>query len=96
MYAGEVVEQGSVRDLFHNAKHPYTQMLLECDPARIAEVQAELPSIPSTVPDLIALPPGCIFSPRCPKSFEDCRTQPPETYPVREEHVVRCFLTRDG
>ena len=96
MYAGEVVEQGEVRDLFHNAKHPYTQMLLECDPARITEVRPELPTIPGTVPDLIELPSGCIFSPRCPKSFETCQHETPGTYPVHDEHSVRCFLMRDG
>jgi oligopeptide/dipeptide ABC transporter ATP-binding protein len=96
MYAGEVVEQGQVRDLFHNAQHPYTQMLLECDPARITEVGAELPTIPGTVPDLIELPTGCIFSPRCPKSFDECRRQSPDTYAVHDQHSARCFLTRDG
>ena len=96
MYAGEVVEQGAVRDLFHNAKHPYTQMLLECDPARITEVSAELPTIPGTVPDLIELPSGCIFSPRCPKSVDICQRETPGTYPVGDEHSARCFLMRDG
>lgn len=93
MYAGEVVERGAVRDLFHNAKHPYTQMLLECDPARITEMREELPTIPGTVPDLIELPPGCIFSPRCPHSVAACGQESPGTYPVTETHVVRCIRT---
>ena len=96
MYAGEVVEQGEVRDLFHNARHPYTRMLLECDPARIRDVRPELPTIPGSVPDLIDLPAGCIFSPRCPHSFDDCERRAPETYEVRPQHSARCFLLRDG
>ena len=96
MYAGEVVEQGEVRDLFHNARHPYTRMLLECDPARIRDVRPELPTIPGTVPDLIDLPAGCIFSPRCPHSFEECSRHAPQTYEVHPQHSARCFLLRDG
>ena len=96
MYAGEVVEQGEVRDLFHNARHPYTRMLLECDPARIRDVRPELPTIPGTVPDLIDLPAGCIFSPRCPHSFEECTRHAPQTYEVHAQHSARCFLLRDG
>lgn len=96
MYAGEVVEQGEVRDLFHNARHPYTRMLLECDPARILDVRPELPTIPGTVPDLIDLPSGCIFSPCCPHSFDDCERQAPETCKVHTQHSARCFLLRNG
>ncbi len=94
MYAGEVIEQGSVHDLFHNPQHPYTQMLLECDPARIPELQAELPTIGGSVPDLIELPSGCIFAPRCPKAFAPCGQEPPGTYPVNGDHSARCFLVR--
>jgi len=96
MYAGEVVEQGDVRDLFHNAQHPYTQMLLECDPARIEERMRNLPTISGSVPDMIDLPPGCIFAPRCPKAYEPCLKEPPATYPVRVDHSARCFLVRDA
>jgi len=96
MYAGEVVEQGEVRDLFHNARHPYTRMLLECDPARIRDVRPELPTIPGSVPDLIDLPGGCIFSPRCPHSFDECARHAPEPYEVHPQHSARCFLLRDG
>ena len=96
MYAGEVVEQGEVRDLFHNAQHPYTQMLLECDPARIEERMRNLPTISGSVPDMIDLPPGCIFAPRCPKAYDPCLKEPPATYDVRPDHAARCFLVRDG
>lgn len=94
MYAGEVVEQGSVHDLFHNAHHPYTRMLLECDPARIEETGRELPTIPGRVPDLIHLPAGCIFAPRCPNAFEPCASDAPATYAVEDKHSARCFRAR--
>ncbi len=96
MYAGEVVEQGEVRDLFHNAQHPYTQMLLECDPARIEKRMRNLPTISGSVPDMIDLPPGCIFAPRCPKAYDPCLKEPPGTFDVRPDHGARCFLVRDA
>ncbi|MBN35336.1 MAG: peptide ABC transporter ATP-binding protein [Rhodospirillaceae bacterium] len=96
MYAGEVVEQGKVHDLFHRAQHPYTQMLLECDPARIAETSRDLPTISGSVPDLVDLPPGCIFSPRCPKRYEPCNKAPPDTFNVNDIHSARCFQVRDA
>jgi oligopeptide/dipeptide ABC transporter ATP-binding protein len=96
MYAGEVVEQGDVRNLFHNAQHPYTQMLLECDPARIEKRMRNLPTISGSVPDMIDLPPGCIFAPRCPKAYDPCLKEPPATYDVRSDHSARCFLVRDA
>ena len=96
MYAGEVVERGEVRDLFHRARHPYTRMLLECDPARIEETSRDLPTIPGGVPDLIDLPAGCIFAPRCPGRYEPCDAAPPETYDVNARHSARCFRVRDA
>ena len=54
MYAGEVIEAGEVREIFHNAQHPYTRALLECDPARIDDVSRKLPVIPGDIPDLVA------------------------------------------
>ncbi|MBT5435391.1 MAG: ABC transporter ATP-binding protein [Alphaproteobacteria bacterium] len=96
MYAGEVIEQGEVHDLFHRAQHPYTQMLLECDPARIAETRRDLPTITGSVPDLVDLPKGCIFSPRCPKRYAPCDETPPGTYDVNDVHSARCFKVRDA
>ena len=73
MYAGEVVEEGTVFDLFHRPGHPYTRALLECDPASAEGAGRELATIPGEVPDLIRPPPGCVFAPRCPHAFERCR-----------------------
>ena len=77
MYAGEVVESGTTRDVFRNPDHPYTRKLLECDPARIAEATRNLPVIGGTLPDLVDLPGGCVFRPRCDRSIDICRLERP-------------------
>ena len=96
MYAGEVVEQGPVRALFHDARHPYTRALLECDPARIAQSTRELPTIPGEVPNLIHLPAGCVFRPRCAKAFDPCGGNAPNPRPVADGHAARCYLLGHG
>ncbi|MGH6933106.1 MAG: ABC transporter ATP-binding protein [Dongiaceae bacterium] len=92
LYAGEVVEQGTVQDIFHRPRHPYTEALLICDPARIDEVRRELPTIPGDVPNLLEVPPGCVFAPRCPKVFERCRGEQPATHRVAVNQSARCHL----
>ena len=77
MYAGEVVESGPMRDVFSTPQHPYTRKLLECDPARIAEVSRHLPVISGQLPDLVDLPAGCVFCERCNQAIEKCRTERP-------------------
>jgi oligopeptide/dipeptide ABC transporter ATP-binding protein len=94
LYAGEVVEQGSVRDIFHRARHPYTRSLLECDPARIGEVRRELPTIPGDVPNLLKNPAGCVFTPRCPKAFDRCPQARPADYELAPGHMARCHLLK--
>ena len=69
MYAGEIVESGNVRDIFHRPKHPYTQALFACDPGRILEKSKELPTIEGEIPNLINLPKGCIFKDRCSQRY---------------------------
>jgi oligopeptide/dipeptide ABC transporter ATP-binding protein len=92
MYAGEVVEHGSVRDIFHGPAHPYTQRLLECDPARIDEPTSRLPTIPGDVPNLTVIPPGCIFTDRCPRAFAPCPGNRPVTTLVANGHTAACHL----
>jgi peptide/nickel transport system ATP-binding protein len=92
MYAGEIVERGSVRDIFHRPAHPYTKRLLDCDPARIAEPTGRLPTIPGDVPNLVAIPPGCIFTDRCPSAFTPCPVMKPAQRRVAEGHVAACHL----
>ena len=96
LYAGEVVETGSVAEIFRNAKHPYTRALLECDPARITEERRELPTIPGDVPNLISVPKGCVFAARCPHVFARCREERPEEYSGGNGHLARCFLAGEG
>jgi oligopeptide/dipeptide ABC transporter ATP-binding protein len=96
MYAGEVVEEGDVRDIFHRAAHPYTQALLECDPARIKEKTRHLPTIPGDIPNLLALPAGCIFNNRCVRVFNKCRTTHPQFFEVEPGHFARCHLVTEG
>ena len=96
MYAGEVVEQGSVRDVFNHASHPYARKLLECDPARIAEKSRNLPTIPGDIPDLVDLPGGCIFKNRCRRAFETCQTVRPGYLEVAPGHHAGCHLLAAG
>ncbi len=95
MYAGEVVEHADIRRLFHAPSHPYTQLLLTCDPARIESEERTLPTIGGTVPDLARLPGGCIFADRCPSALDRCRAEAPPTYTIADSHHVRCFLHAD-
>jgi len=92
MYAGEVAERGSVRDIFHHARHPYSQKLLQCDPARIREPARRLPTIPGDLPDLVDLPQGCVFRPRCHLSFERCAIERPPAYEVKKGQAAACHL----
>jgi peptide/nickel transport system ATP-binding protein len=96
LYAGEVVEQGPIGEIFHRPRHPYTQALLECDPARIEEIQRELPTISGDVPNLLRIPTGCVFTPRCPKVFDRCRTEHPADWAVGDNHIARCHLLAEG
>lgn len=92
MYAGEVVEEGPVRRVFRQAGHPYTQALLECDPARIREKTRTLPTIPGEIPDLVNVPSGCIFKNRCRYAFEPCRDIRPPRSEIAAGHFGRCHL----
>ena len=91
MYAGEVVERGSVRDIFNDPRHPYTARLLDCDPARQVERTRLLPTIPGEIPDLRARPAGCIFANRCHRAHAACQAPPPEVT-LDGGHIVRCVV----
>lgn len=94
MYAGEIIEYGSVRDVLLNAKHPYTIKLLECDPAKIKDKCYEFPTIPGEVPDLINPVEECIFVSRCSRKTEICRIKIPDSYEVKSGHIARCHLLK--
>lgn len=90
MYAGEVVEEGSVEDVYHRPRHPYTRALIACDPANIGEPAALLPTIPGRLPDLVQPPPGCSFADRCPKVQAHCHSMPPPYVQLGAGHAARC------
>ncbi len=92
MYAGEVVESGPTRDVFLKARHPYTRKLLECDPARIEKPTRVLPVIPGELPDMVDLPNGCVFRPRCDKSVDICTLERPTL--EGDDHCSACHETR--
>lgn len=89
MYAGQVVEQALVDDLFHAARHPYTRALLACDPASFPNPTPVLPTIPGRLPDLRDPPKGCSFAPRCALRSARCTVAPPWAQ-VSPSHGVLC------
>ncbi len=92
-YAGSMVELGNVNDIFYDPKHPYTQGLIRSVPTVSREKQ--LYSIPGSPPDLINLPSGCKFAPRCKFATDKCRGEEPQLDYVKEGHYVACYRWRD-
>ena len=92
MYAGEVVERGSVEQIFYEPRHPYTRALLECDPTRERRATRRLPVIPGEVPDLHRRPRGCCFAPRCAHAEDMCRERAPAMAALAEGQAARCHL----
>jgi oligopeptide/dipeptide ABC transporter ATP-binding protein len=90
MYAGRIVEQGTVREIFHQPKHPYTRGLLASIPGGLAG--SRLKAIDGTVPNLASLPPGCSFAPRCGDRMDVCATAFPPPTAVTSEQAVKCYL----
>ncbi|TLS38704.1 ABC transporter ATP-binding protein [Pseudalkalibacillus caeni] len=90
MYAGEVVEEAPVNELFANPKHPYTKGLLSSIP-NVDQVVEELGTIEGSVPNPLNLPKGCKFNPRCPLATERCRKESPVLEEVGPAHQKRCF-----
>lgn len=99
MYAGEIVEQSPVASLFDEPLHPYTKGLIGSIPI-LGEVRERLDVIPGSVPNLVNLPTGCRFAPRCMARVEHnlsiCADKRPELVEVYEGHKVRCWLYQDS
>ena len=92
MYAGRVVEEADVYELFDHPKHPYTQDLLGATP-ELGRADKELVTIPGSVPNLIHLPQGCKFAPRCREVMDICTQKEPTLLEGDTEgHTVRCWL----
>jgi len=90
MYAGRIVEQAPTTELFTNPKHPYTQGLLASIP-RLGKKQDRLHVITGSVPNPLALPPGCAFRPRCPVKAPHSESEIPALKAVGAEHLVACW-----
>jgi oligopeptide/dipeptide ABC transporter ATP-binding protein len=93
MYAGRIIEESPVREIFHSPKHPYTEGLLRSVPRLTEEgiKRHRLETIEGTVPSLLDLPAGCKFAPRCSYVIEDCKASEPALLRVNEEHLARCI-----
>jgi len=94
MYAGEIVEQAPVRELFADSRHPYTRGLLRSIP-RIDQPRGQLPTLPGAPPDMAALPRGCRFRERCAFAQVRCGAHP-ELKEVAPGHFTRCWVAQDG
>ena len=91
MYAGKVVEEGSVEQVFYNPQHPYTKMLLRSVPDPTKKIE-KLETIPGVVPSLINPPPSCRFHPRCPFATSKCAIAEPPFFDVENGHRAACWL----
>ncbi len=91
MYAGRIVEYGTLHHIFKNPKHPYTQGLLASTP-KLGDSKDRLETIEGYVPSLSNPPPGCLFNPRCAYAQDLCRSEIPETVEVEKGHFVSCHL----
>lgn len=95
MYAGRVVEEADVLDLFQSPAHPYTEALIASTPV-LGQAEKDLHPIPGSVPSLINLPQGCKFAPRCRARVENeleiCTQEEPELKSIGATHKVRCWL----
>jgi oligopeptide/dipeptide ABC transporter ATP-binding protein len=99
MYASRIVEAAEVNELFDNPLHPYTKGLIGSIPV-LGKIKDKLDVIPGSVPNLINLPPGCRFAPRCSARVEHgltiCTEKDPDLYEVYTGHTVRCWLYQDS
>ncbi len=97
MYAGRIVEEGQVKQIFNHPFHPYTQGLLRSIPRVDVNYHREsdrLHEIPGVVPSLLRLPPGCAFVPRCPKRIDPCAHERPPMVLLEANHSVNCWLAQ--
>lgn len=99
MYAGQIIEQAEIEPIFDGPMHPYTKGLIASVPI-LGQVQEQLETIPGSVPNLVNMPPGCRFAPRCrarvAHSLEICNQVEPTLETIQSGHSVRCWLYQDG
>ena len=92
MYAGEIIESGSVDDIFYQSAHPYTVGLRSAMPSNTLDRNKQLLPIAGSPPDLFSPPKGCGYYARCPYAMVACRENPPDRYTVTEGQHARCWL----
>jgi peptide/nickel transport system ATP-binding protein len=95
MYAGKIVELGTVADIFERTAHPYTQRLIACFP-NIQGDKTIPEGIAGTPPNMLAVGPGCSFAPRCAKKQACCESQTPEIKRIGEKHFAACHFSSGG
>ena len=93
MYAGEIVEYGSLEDIFDHTSHPYSVGLFGSIPS-LDSKEKRLKPIVGLMPNPADLPEGCKFNPRCPMAVDRCRTEEPEVVEVSDQHYVRCHFCK--
>ena len=91
MYAGKIIETGTAAEIYRNPRHPYTLGLLKSVPRLDEAVKASLDPIKGLPPDLIDLPVGCSFQPRCPYAFDRCTQETPYLMEHSEAHTTACW-----
>ena len=92
MYAGRIIEKGTVQEIFHNPLHPYTIGLQKSKPLVTSDSNEPLYSIPGQVPNPINLPDHCYFRNRCERCIDKCKGKYPEFIKVSDTHYVSCYL----
>jgi oligopeptide transport system ATP-binding protein len=91
MYAGRIVEKGTARDIYANPRHPYTEGLMASVPRLDQDVKKRLVPIEGQPPDLLHIPSGCSFHPRCVYAFDRCRFETPGLIPLSDTHEAACW-----
>jgi peptide/nickel transport system ATP-binding protein len=95
MYAGRVIEMGTVREIFHNPMHPYTIGLQKSKPTMQSDSDT-LFNIPGNVPNPINMPKHCFFKERCDKCIKKCGGEYPQMIKISDTHFVACHLYEEG
>ena len=92
MYAGMIVETGTIHQIFYNNSHPYTKTLMRSLPSADATKKDDLISIPGTPPDLLSPPVGCGFAARCKHCMQICKEEVPPEFELEKGHMAKCWL----
>jgi oligopeptide/dipeptide ABC transporter ATP-binding protein len=92
MYLGRVIESGTVKDIFHNPRHPYTRGLMNSIPSLATTKEKRLAPIKGVVPDILEVKEGCGFESRCPNTMDICKKQVPLLIEIAQGHYSACWL----